>query len=357
MNKTKRIRIKRAVLLALAGAAYLDLPVNIKHISKSFPKCRVIPYSMLMRTAGVDYQSILNYANSEDGFSVYDAISESYVIYYNDKSDSIVRSNRYRWSIAHELGHVVLGHHKKSNRTRLFRNTLSVQEYRELEEEADYFASYLLAPYAALSLLNIRNPSDIEKYCQLSPKAASFRYDDYLKWRKDGQYKDAYDFKIRQLFYCIIDKKYKSIFKRCVTCNYSFSDKGYTYCPICGGSSFVPTSMEEYTVKYFSVKTDLTGHVLKCPNCDNEEFPKNSNYCMICGKVTVNQCTFAIQDDASFEDWQCQHTEPLPGNARYCPYCGSKTTFLKHEILKPWDQSPDTAEQIQFAEDDRDLPW
>ncbi len=352
VSKYDRIRIKKAVLKAYTNVSNLTLPINIKAIVKSFSYCRLIPYSYHMKKCGMSYDDMLRFAGSTDAFTDFHYDKNRYLIFYNDVETNF--TNRYRWNIAHELGHVLLEHHKSVSKTRLFRSSLSEIEYKKLELEADYFASYILAPYAALSLLNIKSKSDISKYCQLSHQAASFRYDDYLKWRKVGQYKDSYDFRIRQLFYCIIDKKYKSIFKRCVTCNYSFSDNGYSYCPICGGSSFVPTSMEEYTVKYISVKTDLTGHVLECPNCHNEEFPKNSEYCMICGKITVNRCTFAAQDDVPDYIEQCRHTEPLTGNARYCPYCGTKATFLTNGILKSWEQSQDDLEPI---DSDEDLPY
>lgn len=75
-----------------------------------------------------------------------------------------------------------------------------------------------------------------------------------------------------------------------------------------------------------------------CPVCKNEEHVSDAEFCMICGKPVINQCTFALQVDVPIEYHQCTHLEPLPGNARYCPYCGSESTFLENGLLSPWDE-------------------
>ena len=74
-----------------------------------------------------------------------------YIIYYNDiDSHNIINSNRYCWNIAHELGHILLEHHKTNEKTRIFRSSLSNQEYDYFEAEADYFAQLILVPHVVL---------------------------------------------------------------------------------------------------------------------------------------------------------------------------------------------------------------
>jgi len=62
------------------------------------------------------------------GFSVFDEKYQRFVIYVDDLN---AKGNKQRFSIAHEIGHIVLNHRENS-----FEN----------EKEADYFAGYLLCP-------------------------------------------------------------------------------------------------------------------------------------------------------------------------------------------------------------------
>lgn len=63
------------------------------------------------------------------GFTVYDKKNSRFVIYIDDVYAGI---NKQRFSVAHEIGHIVLGHGKG--------------DPEEEEIEANYFAGYLLCP-------------------------------------------------------------------------------------------------------------------------------------------------------------------------------------------------------------------
>lgn len=65
-----------------------------------------------------------------------------YKIVYNEKS----YLDRIRFTIAHEIGHIVLNHLIEFKQTRLSRGGLTKQEYWVLEREADIFATNLLMP-------------------------------------------------------------------------------------------------------------------------------------------------------------------------------------------------------------------
>ncbi|MCF0124301.1 MAG: ImmA/IrrE family metallo-endopeptidase, partial [Clostridia bacterium] len=66
------------------------------------------------------------------GYTLFDNNTNQFIIYYDDINAGI---NKQRFSIAHEIGHIVLQHGANGNR------------YSELfEEEADYFAGYLMCP-------------------------------------------------------------------------------------------------------------------------------------------------------------------------------------------------------------------
>lgn len=79
-------------------------------------------------------------------------------------------SARCRFTLAHELGHIFLGHlmiNTPAYRTFAIRN--------DNEFTANTFARDLLAPACVLHELNIQSPYDIAKLCDISLKAANYR--------------------------------------------------------------------------------------------------------------------------------------------------------------------------------------
>ena len=144
------------------------LPISVKKISNNLPyKILFNTYSHLMKNNGFTYDEICKAYKSEDGAALigYDG----YCILYNDIDRS---SQRIRFTLAHELGHIVLGHLKFN--TCLCR--LSGQEYDILEKEANQFASQLLSPepliYDILKESHKINTSQIRDIFDISYKSA-----------------------------------------------------------------------------------------------------------------------------------------------------------------------------------------
>lgn len=336
-SKNDRIRIKKAVIETLTHSLKINLPVNIKYLAKNFSNCRVIKYSKFMKKHNLSYNEMLRHAGTDDAYTDYYSKNDSYIIYYNDLDLNKMKSNRYRWNIAHELGHVRLEHHKKSNKTRLFRNTLSKSEYKQLEDEADYFASYILAPYSALKQFDILSKDELKIHCKISDQAADYRYTYYLKWLRNNSCIELYDFYISTFFYNTINKKH------CPHCGYYFIKPKAKFCPICGYDKLV---REEADSMFYEdgYKLNEDGKLTcSCITCDNEELYKGT-FCQICGSPFINVCT----------NTSCNR--PADGHSRYCSYCASPTTFLKGKLLKPWQDIKKNKDFIPNNSDD-DLPF
>ncbi len=158
----------------------IKLPVPIKKIVK-FLGYRLVPYSSFAQRHNLTYKETVDYFGTDDACSDYEKNTNIYVVYFNDMDKAKIENHRIRWNIAHELGHIVLGHHKTEN-TRLFRNSLSFKEYNRLEEEADAFASYILVPYIVLNFQRIGMPEDIARICKISATAAKYRFTDFFLW-------------------------------------------------------------------------------------------------------------------------------------------------------------------------------
>lgn len=317
IDPKRRKEIKQIVLSALCRIPNLSLPVKIKALCKSYPNIKLIPFSVHMKRHNLTCDEMSEFFGTRDSCVDYYAEEDCYIIYYNDVDTiGLVNSNRYRWNIAHELGHVLLLHHLTHEKTRIFRNNLSNQEYNMLETEADYFAQLILVPHIPLYAFGVKTSSDIMRLCQISGPAAYHRYRDYIRWIVNREKNDPYDKEILSLYYGYIFKK------ECTTCGASLVQR-HRYCPICGNQTL---KWGDGKMIYPKLDTYKNGKLKVCPKCNNEETDFEGDYCHICGFDLVNRCSIVHS---------CGRT--LPSNARYCPSCGNNSTFYNNNILRAWN--------------------
>lgn len=148
------------------------LPVNLMAIARHY-NIKVIRYSRS------EYIKSLNISES-DGFSFF---KDQPIIYYNDSKPY----NRVRFTIAHELGHCILGHLSKGKVTN--RINSEADTYSDPQEvQANVFARDLLMPATVLHSLNVRSPEDIMDICNVSKQSAEIRYKRLLELNKRGMY-------------------------------------------------------------------------------------------------------------------------------------------------------------------------
>lgn len=112
---------------------------------------------------------------SKDGFSFYN--SGKYFIIYNDKISS---KGRRRFTITHELAHILLGHINKNNQ--VFQDKKSYIK-KQLEIEADMLAVCLLAPLCIAHMCDISSVQEMQYFFGLSGEASKNIFDNYSKFR------------------------------------------------------------------------------------------------------------------------------------------------------------------------------
>ena len=91
-----------------------------------------------------------------------------WIIIYDDLQPTVVS----RFTIAHELGHIFLGHHLayiKYSEIHEFQNS------GKAEEQANAFAQRLLCPACVLWGLNLHTAEEIAQYCRVPPEIATLR--------------------------------------------------------------------------------------------------------------------------------------------------------------------------------------
>ena len=144
-----------------------------QRILEIYRKCNIksFPFScfQLLKDCGFDTRTYeyLEYKNrelyelcclySEDAFTYKDTI------YYNNNRPK----GRIRFSLMHELGHIVLKHEGA---------------YDWQEVEANTFASHILAPRIAIYYARCHCPEDVSRRFGLSPEASDYAYRSYLTW-------------------------------------------------------------------------------------------------------------------------------------------------------------------------------
>ncbi len=113
-----------------------------------------------------------SYSSLSDDLREYCLKFSNDALKYRDKIcyNSNLPSGRVRFSLMHELGHIVLNH--SNNPT------------HEMEQEANFFASNILAPRMAIHYAKCKNETDVSKIFELTNEASQYAFDDYRRWHR-----------------------------------------------------------------------------------------------------------------------------------------------------------------------------
>ena len=159
---------------------YINEPSRVCEV---LPNCKFMSYDHFAELNECTSGIITKYCESNDGCTFYDRSNNRFLVLYNS---SIKIPGRIRWTQAHELGHIVCEHFEilKSCASSECSDCNSL--YRDLEDEADYFASNFLAPFPMFKIKGVRSPEDIQFYFGLSHEASKYRYEKYLSWDEES---------------------------------------------------------------------------------------------------------------------------------------------------------------------------
>ncbi|HIB1875247.1 TPA: ImmA/IrrE family metallo-endopeptidase [Enterococcus faecium] len=365
-----------------------EYPVNTLQIVKKLPNTKLATYEEFANAIhqSVDFVS-QEIGKNNDAFTL--SRGEEFIIVYNsDLTTNIVE--RIRFSIAHELGHIILDHFTSGDLI-LTRGGLSEKRYKKLEKEADTFARELLAP----TFLMQPGKWSIKQVCDIfdvSKKVAEISLNSKKKYpwikpiyplnllfkdqeirfnkRKNILNKRSRDYQSsnNKIFYLLS----QPTFFYCENCHNI--EKQYNgeicYCPICGKKRLEKIKETQYYIfhetkerfflPYSTLKVDNEGRLIEnCPICDNDHV--SDNYCSVCGVTIINKCSGMHKTS---DNWNNGYEESVPcegtllGSDRYCPKCGAESTFFYYELLKKWNIETQKFETSAITDiSDDDLPF
>lgn len=171
-----------------------ELPINLAEVINHYG-------IYLIRHSDSDYISRHSSPN-EDGYSR--LIDGKPVIYYNDKKPI----HRVRFTIAHEIGHILLGH--LSQGETLHRNT-EQDTPNPKEQQANVFARDLLMPAVVINQLAF-SAVDISKLCNVSEQSANIRWQRLQELRQRNKFcLHPLERQVYHNFSTFIDKKRRQL--------------------------------------------------------------------------------------------------------------------------------------------------
>ncbi len=140
-----------------------------------------------------------------------DAATLEDTIYYNESKNP----KRIRFSLMHELGHIILG--------------------TQSETDCDKFSSHLLAPRIAIHYAKCKNAQDVVNVFGLSDQAAQLAFDNYRSWHRAVVVYGMTDLdkELYNYFYDESVDKFVWNKQKCDFCYNDYSYNGNTLCNSC----------------------------------------------------------------------------------------------------------------------------
>jgi len=345
-------------ILAAIGAK--ELPVNVWEINDFFSNIFIIPYTEYKNNPeipkSIDFDKVNSRidefnkteqdpAKRKEHLEVLVQMIRELNYYFIVIDDRLRNRQRERWSIAHELGHILLGHLIEFEDLTQNRLNMTSNEYGVLETEANWFASELLGPSPIIALIEKRlSVSKISLLCGISPEAASKkarqinnRYNHgYLENRQMMLNFSQYIFSRLYLksIYTEIHERIEvspqlfwdlnNLCRVCSKCGAYIDNPGNSYCHWCGETLELQTTHGMHHILgsnpplpegkvYTSIEENEQHRVIYCPKCKNHLFNSYDEFCYECQTPLYNHCL--------------EEGMKLPTECRRCPSCGGLTDY------------------------------
>ena len=161
-------KVEKAVLecYKLLPGSMLRFPIDVVGIIRCIPGCSIHSYQTFAQKNNIPVRDVSQYCGSYDG-CVHSYRSKRMIMYNNSGRITLQRK---LFTIAHELGHIMLGHQDPEN--------------AGAEREANYFAATLLCPMPIVSAMPSKSPDLLKIAFNLSQEAAEIAWKNFASYDK-----------------------------------------------------------------------------------------------------------------------------------------------------------------------------
>lgn len=376
MEKINWKKITATTIFIQQSAGNKTFPFPIYQFLKSQDDVILMSYEEASKISGFNKSDIITRGTKSEEGSTLVRGNKFFILYNGDTRE--LTPQRIRYTLAHELGHIMLGHFNDDT-SMLSRKGFSELEYKHLEAEANAFASELLSPNELIPpewdkdrislIFDISDESSkivakrISKNRWLYKNGAYFQNPSQFGFLQSSFHLNKLP-KLPKGF--VIDYIEYAYCQNCRSITPMYRHHPMKFCPVCGrrqtkvvisSKYFVFHETEERNViDYKSVELDDSGHAKECPECHNT-MVGNKPFCEICGTYLINRCSGYTQDELnrSFPEYtpsgndfttnenlvSCPDGQVLSGRARFCPFCGCLSTFALQHILPDYKEEMD----------------
>lgn len=179
----RKFYINNLVLKLYSQLPRIKYPLDLNEVLSLIPNCKLMSYQKFADINHCSVNDVIALCQSKSGCTHYDVETNRYLILVNLAETS--NYGRRRWTIAHEIGHIVCGHHILSAVDRIAENSFAQINNQDYEIEADYFVTTLLSPLPLFKAFEIQSARDIQNTFGLSAEASDIRLKEYMIWLKN----------------------------------------------------------------------------------------------------------------------------------------------------------------------------
>ena len=179
----RKIYINNLVLKLYSQLPRIKYPLNLNEVLSLIPNCKLMSYQKFADINHCSVNDVIALCQSKSGCTHYDVETNRYLILVNLAETS--NYGRRRWTITHEIGHIVCGHHILSAVDKIAENSFAQINNQDYEIEADYFVATLLSPLPLLKAFEIQSARDIQNTFGLSAEASDIRLKEYKIWLRN----------------------------------------------------------------------------------------------------------------------------------------------------------------------------
>lgn len=142
----------------------LVYPIDMRDILSHFSPCTLLTFEEAAAQFGMPMSKFRCLTGSADAFTANQG--GHYLVLYDDNKSY----SRINFSLAHELGHILLGHFDGPTPHRI-------------EREADRFAITLICPLPVVYVKQLRSQMDVYNIFKVSTESSNYRWFAFYAWK------------------------------------------------------------------------------------------------------------------------------------------------------------------------------